>query len=95
MVAKIHSPRIEIHYCTKCRFILRANWLAQELLMTFTDKIGELALIPSSNGIFKIALEGEEIFAKQKKGKFPEVKELKQLVRDKIDPEMSLGHSDN
>ena len=47
---KSRTPRIEIHYCTQCRFILRANWIAQELLMTFGDKISELALIPTSGG---------------------------------------------
>ena len=95
MVAKINSPRIEIHYCTQCRFILRANWLAQELLMTFTDKLGELALVPSTGGVFSVYLDGELIYSKQEQGRFPDSKELKQLIRDRIDPDMSLGHSDN
>jgi selenoprotein W-related protein len=95
MVAKNHSPRIEIHYCTKCRFILRANWIAQELLMTFGEDIGELALVPSSGGVFVVIFEGEEIFSRKEQGRFPDSKELKQLIRDRIDPAMSLGHSDN
>ncbi len=24
-------PRIEIEYCTQCRWLLRAGWMAQEL----------------------------------------------------------------
>ncbi len=92
---KILVPRIEIHYCTQCRFILRANWVAQELLMTFNDKIGELALVPSSGGEFTIICNGFEIFSRKEKGRFPESKELKQLIRDKIDPDRSLGHSDD
>jgi len=92
---KSYVPRIEIHYCTKCRFILRANWIAQELLMTFDNKIGELVLIPSSGGEFTIFCDGIEIFSRKKKGRFPESKELKQLIRDKIDPDRSLGHSDD
>jgi len=95
MVAKINSPRIEIHYCTQCRFILRANWIAQELLMTFAEKIGELALVPSSGGVFTVLLDGEEIFSRQKQERFPESKELKQLIRDQIEPDMPLGHSEN
>jgi selenoprotein W-related protein len=95
MVAKIHSPRIEIHYCTQCRFILRANWIAQELLMTFAEKIGELALVPSSSGVFNVLLDGEEIFSRKKQERFPDSKELKQLIRDRIEPYMPLGHSDN
>ena len=91
---KTNTPRIEIRYCVKCRFIIRANWLAQELLMTFNDKIGELALIPSSDGEFTIICDGIEIFSRKSEGKFPESKELKQLIRDEIDPDYSLGHSD-
>ena len=94
MVAKIHTPRVEIQYCTQCRFILRANWLAQELLMTFAEKLGELALIPSTGGVFTVFLDGEEIFSRKELGRFPESKELKQLIRDRIEPDMSLGHSD-
>ena len=89
------KPRVEIHYCTKCRFILRANWLAQELLSTFSNKVGELALIPSEGGEFIVYCDGVEIFSRKKKGRFPESKELKQLIRDKIDPDRSLGHSDD
>ena len=95
MVAKFNSPRLEIHYCTQCRFILRASWLAQELLMTFTDKLGELVLVPSSGGVFRILLDGDEIFSRVGQGRFPDSKELKQLVRDRIEPDMPLGHSDN
>jgi len=95
MVSKIQSPRVEIHYCTQCRFILRANWIAQELLMTFGERIGELALVPSSGGEFKIVLDGIEIFSRKEQGRFPDSKELKQLIRNRIDPDMSLGHSDD
>lgn len=95
MVAKISSPRVEIHYCTQCRFILRANWIAQELLMTFGEKLSELALVPSTGGVFTVLLDGDEIFSRKKEARFPESKELKQLIRDRIEPDMSLGHSDN
>lgn len=95
MVAKVNSPRVEIHYCTQCRFILRANWIAQELLMTFADNLGELALVPATGGEFTVVLDGEEVFSRKKEVRFPESKELKQLIRDRINPEMDLGHSDN
>ena len=95
MVAKINSPSVEIRYCTQCRFILRANWPAQELLMTFADKLGELALVPSDGGTFSVYLDENLIYSKQEQGRFPESKELKQLIRDIIDPAMNLGHSDN
>jgi selenoprotein W-related protein len=87
-------PRLEIHYCTQCRWLLRAAWMAQELLTTFEDDLGEVALIPGSGGIFELRLEGDLIFSRKEQGRFPESKELKQLVRDRIAPDRALGHSD-
>lgn len=95
MVAGKNSPRVEIKYCAQCRFILRASWLAQELLMTFGEQIGELALVPGQGGIFEVYLDGVRIFSRKQQERFPEAKELKQLIRDKIAPDMALGHSDN
>jgi hypothetical protein len=48
-----NTPRIEITYCTQCRWLLRAAWMAQELLTTFQSEIGEVALIPGTGGIFR------------------------------------------
>lgn len=94
MTDSVHRPRISIEYCSRCRFILRAAWLAQELLMTFGEAAGEVALIPGSGGVFVIAVDGEPVFSKAEQGRFPEAKELKQLIRDRIAPGRDLGHSD-
>jgi selenoprotein W-related protein len=88
------TPRLEIEYCTQCRWLLRAAWLSQELLTTFAKELGEVALIPGTNGIFEVRLEGKTIFSRRQQGRFPESKEVKQLVRDCIAPEKQLGHSD-
>jgi selenoprotein W-related protein len=88
------TPRLEIEYCTQCRWLLRAAWLSQELLTTFTQELGEVALIPGANGIFEVRLDGETIFSRRQQRRFPESKEIKQLVRDRIAPERHLGHSD-
>ena len=85
---------VEIEYCTQCRWLLRAAWLAQELLMTFESDIGRVSLVPGSGGIFEVRLGGETLFSRKQAGRFPESKELKHLVRDRIDPQRSLGHSD-
>jgi selenoprotein W-related protein len=87
-------PRIEIEYCSQCRFILRASWMAQELLMTFGEELGAVALVPGSGGIFEVRLDGEKLWNKKEAGRFPEPKEIKQLVRDRIAPGRDLGHSD-
>jgi selenoprotein W-related protein len=90
----IMTPRLEIEYCRQCRWLLRAAWLAQELLTTFEKELGEVALVPGTNGIFEVRLEGEMLFSRREHGRFPESKEVKQLVRDRIAPERHLGHSD-
>jgi selenoprotein W-related protein len=88
------APRVEIQYCTQCRWLLRAAWVAQELLTTFENELGEVALVPGTGGVFEVKVDGEVVFSREKEGRFPESKELKQLVRDRIAPDKPLGHSD-
>ena len=88
------APRIEVVYCTQCRWLLRAAWIAQELLSTFAEDLGEVALIPGTGGVFEVKLDGETLFSRAVEQRFPEAAELKQRVRDRIDPERDLGHVD-
>ena len=88
------GPRVAIRYCSQCRFVLRAGWMAQELLFTFGEELGELALVPGSGGEFEVSVDGRVVFDKKSEGRFPESKELKQRVRDLISPGKDLGHSD-
>jgi len=88
------APRVEIQYCTQCRWLLRAAWVAQELLTTFENELGEVTLVPGTGGVFEVKVDGEVIFSREKEGRFPESKELKQLVRDRVAPDKPLGHSD-
>jgi selenoprotein W-related protein len=90
----MQKTQLEIEYCTQCRWLLRAAWLAQELLTTFDSDITSLSLVPGTGGIFEVRLNGEVIFSRKEQSRFPESKELKQLVRDRIDPDRDLGHSD-
>ena len=88
-------PQIEIEYCRQCRWLLRAAWMAQELLVTFGDELGGVTLVPGSGGVFEIRLRGGEIvWSRKAEGRFPEIKELKQRLRDRIAPDRDLGHSD-
>lgn len=88
------KARIAITYCTQCMWMQRAGWMAQELLSTFGTELGEVALVPGTGGIFEISCNGEIIWERKRDGGFPEAKVLKQRVRDIIDPERDLGHSD-
>ena len=86
------SPSVEIRYCTQCKFLLRAAWLAQELLTSFEKELAEVALVPGSGGIFEVLLDGQTIFSNKQAERFPEAKEIKQLVRDRVAPERTVGH---
>ncbi len=74
--------------------MMRAAWLAQELLTTFSEEIGEVALQPGTGGILEIRVDEKLVFSRKEVGRFPEAKEVKQLVRDAIAPDRNLGHSD-
>ncbi len=86
------SPRVEIRYCTQCKFLLRAAWLAQELLASFEKELGEVALVPDTGGIFEVALDGETIASNRETKRMPDAGEVKRLLRDRIAPERSIGH---
>lgn len=85
---------VEIHYCTQCRWLLRSAWMAQELLTTFEQEIGSLTLRPGTGGVFEVTANSVVVWSRKEAGRFPEITELKQLVRDQIAPEKDLGHSD-
>ena len=88
------ANKIVIHYCTQCRWLLRASWMAQELLTTFDGEIDELTLKPGSGGIFEVSANDQRVWSRKAEGRFPEITELKQRVRDVIAPERDLGHID-
>lgn len=88
------KPHLEIEYCTQCRWLLRAAWMAQELLTTFETELGGITLVPGTGGVFEVRLDNEIIFSRKEQGRFPESKELKQQIRDRIAPDKPLGHSD-
>ncbi len=88
------TNRVEIHYCTGCRWLMRWAWMAQELLTTFEGELNELTLHPGTGGIFEVWVNGTQIWSRKEQGGFPDIKQLKQLVRDEINPQRDLGHSD-
>ena len=87
-------PRIAIEHCTQCRWLLRAAWMAQELLLTFEQEVGGVTLISGTGGIFEIRVGDALLWSRKDQGGFPEIKELKRRVRDHIAPGKDLGHID-
>lgn len=88
------THRVEIEYCTQCRWLPRAAWLAQELLTTFEQELKEVALIPGKGGILEVRVDNALVWSLKAEGRMPEPKELKQRVRDIVAPGRSLGHAD-
>lgn len=86
---------ISIEYCPKCNWLLRAAYFAQEFLSSFEEELKSVALVPSkTNGSFIIHVDLIKIFDRKESGGFPEIKVLKQKVRDIVAPHKSLGHAD-
>ncbi len=89
------KPTICITYCPKCGWLLRSAYMAQELLTTFSDDLHGVLLSPSeAGGVFTVEIGNEIIFDRKQEGRFPEIKELKKLIRNRVNPEKSLGHTD-
>lgn len=88
------TPHVTITYCTQCNWLLRANWMAAELLTTFGAELGAVTLIPGTGGIFVIDADGQRIWDRKVDGGFPDAPELKRRVRDAVLPDWALGHAD-
>ena len=88
------KPKVTITYCRQCNWLLRAAWMAQELLSTFSEDLGEVALVPATGGAFSIACGDTLLWERKRDGGFPDAKQLKQRLRDHLDPERDLGHTD-
>ncbi|WP_370614504.1 SelT/SelW/SelH family protein [Mumia sp. Pv 4-285] len=85
---------MEIVYCTMCQWLLRAGWMAQELLSTFSTELGAVTLVPKTGGVFRITVDDHVVWDRKTDGGFPDAAELKRRVRDQIDPDRELGHAD-
>ncbi|WP_435736787.1 SelT/SelW/SelH family protein [Cellulosimicrobium sp. PMB13] len=98
MVVPRGTARVAVEYCTQCRWLLRAAWVAQELLQTFRTRLGEVALVPGTDGVFRVTLDAGDgpvlLWDRKADGGFPEIPDLKRRVRDAVAPDLSLGHTD-
>jgi len=87
---------IEIEYCIKCKWLNRASWLSQEILSTFSNDIKGVYLIPSKiAGILEIRCDRQVIWERSKEKPIPEIKIIKQKIRNIISPDKNLGHIDS
>jgi len=88
------KPLVTIEYCTGCNWLLRAGWMAQELLQSFGEDLGGVTLVPGYGGTYEVRVDGDLLWERKRDGGFPEAKELKKRLRDRIDPARDMGHLD-
>ncbi|CUH79440.1 selT/selW/selH selenoprotein domain protein [Tritonibacter multivorans] len=89
------KPVVTITYCIGCNWMLRASWMAQEILSTFQEQLGGVTLVPGEiGGTFEVTVDGAVLWERKRDGGFPDAKELKARLRDVISPEQDLGHID-
>jgi len=87
------KPTLTITYCRVCHFMPRAAWVAQELLHTFEEYLGGVTLVPGGRGQFDIALDGDVIFSNKAAGRFPEMRELREAIAERIEGAPKPRHS--
>ena len=89
------KPVVTITYCIGCNWMLRASWMAQEILSTFQEQLGGVTLVPGEvGGMFEVTVDGTVLWERKRDGGVPEAKELKSRLRDVIAPRQHLGHID-
>ncbi len=94
-MTQVEKPTVVITYCIGCNWMLRAAWMAQELLMTFQEQLGGVTLVPGEiGGTYEIRVADTVLWERKRDGGFPEAKEIKARLRDVINPEQDLGHID-
>jgi selenoprotein W-related protein len=76
---------IEIVYCTRCHFLPRAAWVAQELLHTYADFVAGVTLVPAHGGVFEVRVDGEVLASTKTEGGFPEIRVLKERLNALLD----------
>jgi len=93
-VAQEDKPSVQIEYCCRCKWGLRAAYMAQEILNTFEADLYSVNLAPSmEGGTYKITVlpSNKVIWDRKVDNGFPESKEAKRRLRDFLFPDRELG----
>ena len=71
---------IKITYCYDCGYTDQALDLVRKLLADYEDDLEGLTLVPASDGIFDVEVDGKMVHSKHKSGWFPEYDKLKAAI---------------
>lgn len=75
---------ISIEYCTSWGYVARAVALTRVLLREYGTGIGELTIIPSTNGVYEVILNDELVFSKKELDRHAEKDEIEEIIAEKI-----------
>lgn len=50
----------------------------------FADQTASFTLIPGAGGAFEVVVDGDLVFSKQEKGRYPEIGELQEAIAARI-----------
>src|SRR5258708_26975605 len=82
------KPTITIEYCPQCGWLLRAAYMAQELLTTLAVHLHPVSLQPATLArTYIISIDGELLFDRRRVPRFHQVKELRQRIPHKVSPQ--------
>ncbi len=74
--------KIEIEYCTMWNYEPKASSLEEEIKSVYNNVL--ITLVKSSGGVFEVSLDGELIFSKKELDRFPNKKEILNILKEKI-----------
>jgi selenoprotein W-related protein len=94
MSAMSDRATVEIEYCVRCGFMLRAAWIAQELLRAFEDELAAVIMRPGIGGVLIVRMNGETLFSNREDGGLPDIKVLKRRIAHGIGSRKSFGHEE-
>lgn len=90
-------PNVNVRYCNDSKWMMRANWICQEILSTFQDEVRSVTLIPmrssieEKSGIFEVSISDRIVWNRKKDGKAFHIEEIKSRIRDIVSPDKDLG----
>lgn len=56
--------QVEIEYCVPCGMLGRAQEVQKALLSEFGQELESVALVTGDSGVFKVRVDGDEVFDK-------------------------------
>ena len=58
--------------------------MVSDILSEIQSTVASVELVPSSGGRFEWSVDGDVVYSRKATGRYPELKELKQLVADRL-----------